>query len=65
MQEKNFYTEKNSSNTNLFATLAHVKILFTSYALIKFEVFPQKHGKFRGEFFLNFLDVALKTRQIV
>ena len=39
--QKIFYTEKKFSDTNLFATLAHVKILFTSYVSvgIKFEVF--------------------------
>ena len=31
---KKISTEKNSSNTNLFATLAHVKILFTSYVSV-------------------------------
>ena len=51
--KKNFYTEKNSSNTNLFATLAHVKILFTSYALIKFEVFPAKTWKISRGIFLE------------
>ena len=50
--KKNFLSEKNSSYTNLFATLAHVKIcLHRITTLIEFEGLPAKTWKIlRGNF---------------
>ena len=50
--KKNFLSEKNSSYTNLFATLAHVKIcLHRITTLTEFEGLPAKTWKIlRGNF---------------
>ena len=69
MQQKKFSIEKNSSNANLFTTLAHVDNLFTSDCSVcayKIQGFARGNlQNFAGTLFFNFLDVALETRQIV
>ena len=58
-----------SSDTNLFTTLAHVDYLFTSYCSVcAYKIWGFARGNlqnFAGILLFNFLDVALKTSQIV
>ena len=58
LQTKNFFIEKLSSNTNLFATLAHAKICshhMLALALIKLEVLPAETWKNSRGFFHELL----------